>query len=105
MFATDLFQHERGEATVFVPVAGAPKPVGRAAEVTVPAAELAITVHRGSHADIDVTYGALGSYVTSHALSVEGPVREHYVVDGRTASDPAEWRTELGWPVFGTRPR
>jgi DNA-binding transcriptional MerR regulator len=105
MFATDLFQHDRGEATVFVPVAKTPKPVGRAAEITVPAAELAITVHRGSHADIDVTYGALGSYVTSHALSVEGPVREHYVVDGRTASETAEWRTELGWPVFGTRPR
>jgi DNA-binding transcriptional MerR regulator len=105
MFATDLFQHERGEATVFVPVAEAPRAVGRAAEITVPAAELAITVHHGSHADIDVTYGALGSYVTSHALSVEGPVREHYLVDARTAADTAAWRTELGWPVFGTRPR
>ncbi len=105
MFATAIFQHDQGEATVFVPVAEAVRPVGRAVEITVPAAELAITVHRGPHVDMDVTYGALGSYVTSHALSVEGPVREHYVVDGRTAADSAEWRTEIGWPVFGTRPR
>jgi DNA-binding transcriptional MerR regulator/effector-binding domain-containing protein len=104
MFATELFQHDRGEAMVYVPVVGAPKPVGRAAGITVPAAELAITVHRGSYADIDVTYGALGSYVMGHALGVEGPVREHYLVDGRTASETAAWRTEIGWPVFGTRP-
>ena len=90
---------------MFVPVAEATKPVGRAAEITVPAAELAITVHRGPHVDMDVTYGALGSYVTSHARGVEGPVREHYVVDGRTAAEPAAWRTEIGWPVFGTRTR
>jgi effector-binding domain-containing protein len=105
MFATGIFQHDQGEATVFVPVAETGKPVGRVAEITVPAAELAITVHRGSHADMDVTYGALGSYVTSHALSVEGPVREYYVVDGRATADAAEWRTEIGWPVFGTRSR
>jgi len=105
MFATAIFQHDQGEATVFVPVAEAGRPVGRAAGITVPPAELAITVHRGSYADIDVTYGALGSYVTHHALSMEGPVREHYVIDGRTAADPVEWRTEIGWPVFGTRPR
>jgi DNA-binding transcriptional MerR regulator/effector-binding domain-containing protein len=104
MFATELFQHDQGAATVYVPVDDAARPVGRATPITVPAAELAITVHRGSHADIDVTYGALGSYVTSHALSVEGPVREHYVVDGRTDADTAQWRTEIGWPVFGTRP-
>jgi DNA-binding transcriptional MerR regulator/effector-binding domain-containing protein len=105
LFATDLFQHERGEITMFVPVAKTPKPVGRAIEVAVPAAELAITEHHGPHTDMDVTYGALGSYVTSHALSVDGPVREYYLVDGRTASDAATWRTEIGWPVFGTRPR
>lgn len=105
MFASGIFQHERGEATVFVPVAEAPRPVGRAVELTVPAAELAITVHCGPPADIDVTYGALGAYVTSHALSVDGSVREHYLVDARTAADPSVWRTELGWPVFGTRPR
>ncbi len=105
LFASSIFQDDRGDATMFVPVAKGAKPVGRVADVTIPAAELAVTEHRGAHVDMDVTYGALGSYVTSHALGVEGAVREYYVVDGRTAADSASWRTEIGWPVFGTRPR
>jgi effector-binding domain-containing protein len=105
LFASDLFQHERGDVTMFVPVAKVARLVGRATEIAIPAAELAIAEHRGPHTDIDVTYGALGSYVTSRALSVDGPVREYYVVDRRTAADVATWRTEIGWPIFGTRSR
>ncbi len=36
-----------------------------------------------------------------HAIGVEGPVRESYLVDPRTP--PAGWHTEIGWPVFGVR--
>ena len=100
-FAMEIFELERGDATVFVPIAGDARPVGRTAMATIPAAELAITQHHGPHHDIDVTYGALGAYVTSHAIGVEGPVRESYLVDLRTP--PAGWHTEIGWPVFGVR--
>lgn len=68
----------------------------------VPAAELAITVHRGPHDDIDVSYGALGTYVTEHALAVAGPVHESYLVGPRDTDDTTAWRTEIGWPVFRT---
>jgi DNA-binding transcriptional MerR regulator len=100
-FAMELFELERGDATVFVPIAGHARPVGRTAMATIPAAELAIAQHHGPLHDIDVTYGALGAYVTSHAIGVEGPVRETYLVDLRTAA--TGWRTEIGWPVFGVR--
>jgi len=102
LFASEVFQHERGEITMFVPVGGHPRPVGRAIELVIPAAELAITEHRGQHDDMDRVYGALGAHVTTHALSVEGPVREYYLVGAHTTTDAARWRTELGWPVFGT---
>jgi effector-binding domain-containing protein len=68
----------------------------------VPAAELAITVHRGPHDDIDVSYGALGTYVTEHALAVAGPVHKSYPVGPRDTDDTTAWRTEIGWPVFRT---
>ena len=32
--------------------------------------------------------------------SHSGPVRETYLVGPRDTSDPAAWRTEIGWPVF-----
>jgi DNA-binding transcriptional MerR regulator/effector-binding domain-containing protein len=102
LFATEIFQHERGEVTMFVPVGSTPRPVGRTRERVIPAAELAITELRGPHDDMDTVYGALGAHVTTHALSVEGPMREYYLVGAHATPDIAHWRTELGWPVFGT---
>jgi effector-binding domain-containing protein len=71
-------------------------------DTAVPEAELAVTVHHGPHDDIDVSYGALGTYVAEHALAVAGPVREYYLVGPRDTGDAASWRTEIGWPVFRT---
>lgn len=102
LFSSEIFQYERGEATVFVPVSRQVQTVGRILPLVVPAAELAVTVHYGSHTTINATYGALGAYVSRHALAVVGPVREYYLVDARTTSDTMQWRTEIGWPIFQT---
>jgi effector-binding domain-containing protein len=101
LYDNELFSEERGLAIVFIPV---PQSLssGRVSPFVVPPAELAVTVHRGSHDDIDVTYGALGAYVSDHELVVAGPVRETYLVGPRDISDEAAWRTEIGWPVFRT---
>ncbi|MCW2933000.1 MAG: transcriptional regulator, MerR family [Actinomycetia bacterium] len=81
----------------------APPPGHRAASTQViPAAELAVIVHAGSHADVDRSYGALATYVASHALQVDGPVREYYLVGRSDTRDEAAWRTEIGWPIFST---
>jgi DNA-binding transcriptional MerR regulator len=100
MYASELFQHDRGEATVFIPVEGTVRPVGRVVGLVVPEAELAIAAHHGSLDDADLTYGELGSYATSHEISVAGPLREYYLRDSRDTPDPAGWETEIGWPIF-----
>ena len=102
LFSSEIFEHERGEVTLFVPFEGDLHPTGRVTSLVIPAAELAVTVHRGPHTDIDVTYGALGSYVTEHALGVDGPVREYYPVDAHSTRDTTSWQTEIGWPIFRT---
>jgi DNA-binding transcriptional MerR regulator/effector-binding domain-containing protein len=101
LYDNELFTEDRGDVVVFFPVADPPTS-GRVRPFVVPAAELAITVHRGPHDDIDVSHGALGAYVAEHALVVAGPVRETYVVGPRDTDDAAAWRTEIGWPVFRT---
>ena len=106
LYASELFQHDRGEATVFIPVDGTIRPVGRVVAFVVPAAELAVAAHHGSLDDVDLTYSELGSYATSHEISVDGPLREYYLRDSQDTPDPAEWETEIGWPIFradGTR--
>jgi effector-binding domain-containing protein len=100
LFAGDIFQHDRGEATVYIPIVGEARPVGRVEPLVVPGAELAVVTHHGSLADIDLTYGALGSYVARHELSVDAPLRETYVRDGFDAADDETWVTEIGWPIF-----
>ncbi len=68
--------------------------------VTIPAAELAVITHHGDLSGVDLTYGRLGAYVTDHAISVDGPLREYYLADSHDTPDPARWRTEIGWPIF-----
>jgi DNA-binding transcriptional MerR regulator len=94
-----LFEQERGHSLVYLPTAAPPR-TGRVHPVTLPAAELAVTTHVGEHDGIEVTYGELGTWVVENAMSVAGPVREVYAVGPRDTSDPAAWRTEIGWPVF-----
>jgi DNA-binding transcriptional MerR regulator len=94
-----LFTEGKGDVLVHRPVADPPTR-GRVAAVTLPAVELAVTVHHGPHDDIDVTYGLLGAWVVDHALAVDGPVEEAYLVGPRDDPDPTSWRTEIGRPVF-----
>src|ERR1700728_3702653 len=62
LYASEIFQHDRGEAVVFIPVQGQVRPIGRVAAVCVPAAELAVISHHGSLDDADISYGRLGDY-------------------------------------------
>jgi DNA-binding transcriptional MerR regulator len=102
VYATELFTEEHGEATVFVPTVTEVHALGRVVPLTVPAAELAVITHPGSHADVDRAYGALAAYVSSHALRVDGPIREYYLVGRHDTSDENAWRTEICWPIFST---
>jgi DNA-binding transcriptional MerR regulator len=102
LYASDLFTEERGEATIFVPATAEVRQLGRVTTRIVPAAELAVILHPGSHAEVDRAYGALGAYVTDHALQVDGPIREYYLVSRADTPDESRWRTEIGWPIFST---
>ncbi|MCO6007091.1 GyrI-like domain-containing protein [Actinoallomurus purpureus] len=82
--------------------------MGRVTSLVIPAAELAVITHPGPPADVDRAYGTPATYVARHALAVDGPIREYYLVGRRETADTSRWRTEIGRPVFrtgaGTRP-
>lgn len=103
-YGSELFQHGRGQATVFIPVHGAVRPVGRVVELVVPAAELAVIRHRGSLEGIDLTYAELGAHVMKHEIGIDGPLRESYPRGFLDDEDPDTWETEIGWPVFRSDP-
>lgn len=100
LYDTDVFALGLGTATVFVPVGTPIDDVGRVRVVEIPAADLAVTVHRGSHDDIDRAYGSLASHVAESAISLDGPIRETYLTSFRDTPDTDRWSTEIGWPIF-----
>jgi DNA-binding transcriptional MerR regulator len=104
IFATELFSRGLGQATIFVPCAGTLRPMGRVTSLVVPPAELATIVHPGPDTGIDRAYGSLATYVTQHALAVDGPIREYYLVGRRDTADASQWRTQVCWPIFHTGP-
>jgi effector-binding domain-containing protein len=91
-----------GDVTVFIPCVQPVRKVGRVIPLVVPAVELALIEHSGSHSNIDIAYGSLATYVAKHAIALDGPLREYYVVGPLETADQAAWRTEIGWPIFQT---
>ena len=105
LYASEIFQHDRGEATVFIPVDGSIRAVGRVVPFTVPPAELAVIRHHGSLDDVDLTYSELGAYATRHEISVDGPLREYYVATPATHPIRVAGRpTSAGRTFAGTGP-
>jgi len=116
LYPVELFQQEISEVVAFIPVPSPwPSPLAlspalsralsRAAQrYVVPEAELAVAVHHGPFAELDRTYGSLGTYVAERELGVAGPIREYYVVSPADTADESQLRTEVGWPIFRTSP-
>jgi len=104
LFPGEFYEVEKADLVAFVPLA-TPARAGseRARPLTVPGAELAVALHRGSFSDIDRTYGDLGLFVNDRAIGVEGPIREYYLVTARDTPDEEQHRIEVAWPVFQTR--
>jgi hypothetical protein len=45
---------------------------------------------------------SIAAHVAQHAIPVDGPIREFYLVGPQDRPDETAWRTEIGWPVFHT---
>jgi DNA-binding transcriptional MerR regulator/effector-binding domain-containing protein len=106
LYPAELFQLEVAEVVAYIPVPdGLAAPAGgRVTVQEIPRAELAVAEHRGTLADLDQTYGALGTYVAEREIGVDGPMREHYLVTAFDTDDESRYVTEVGWPVFRTSP-
>ena len=51
---------------------------------------------------IEVAVRAVATHVAQHAIAIDGPIREYFLVGPQDTRDETAWRTEIGWPVFHT---
>jgi len=103
LFFPELFERGRGRLVAFVPVrerSEADIRSERAHWFELPAGDTAVMMHEGAHRDMDMTYGALGSWVAERAIGVAGPIREDFVISQLDTEREQDFRTEISWPVF-----
>jgi len=101
LFAAEFFEEGLGAMTVFIPVTGvhsaAALPSG-ARIIEIPAADVAVINHDGPLTDLDLTYGALGTWVLERTSAADGPIREYYLPTG-DPDDLLAHTTKVCWPV------
>ena len=65
----------------------------------VPAAWVAVLVHPGDYESMGDTYRTLGAWVARNAEPSGERIREWYIVSPLDTHTPADWRTEIAWPI------
>jgi DNA-binding transcriptional MerR regulator len=105
LYAAELADDGPESAEAFLPVATSvvvPASERNVRVGEVPAARAAVLVHTGDYDTIGDTYRSLGAWVARHAEHAGARVREWYVIGPGDADDPAEYRTEISWPISST---
>jgi AraC family transcriptional regulator len=64
-----------------------------------PAGPVALGVHAGSYDDLADTNAAIERWIESNGYRVAGAPWEWYVTDPGEHPNPADWRTEVYWPL------
>jgi DNA-binding transcriptional MerR regulator len=101
LYPPEFFAAGGGRVTAFIATDRDDEPPGRVVPWEVPAAELAVGLHRGPLGDLDRSYGAVGRVVAEQGIGVEGPVRDHFL--GRDPDDRELQLVEVAWPVDRSR--
>lgn len=66
---------------------------------TLPAGMTAVAVHGGPYEQMPESYAALEQWLASQGRAPNGAPWEVYLSDPAEHPDPADWRTEICWPV------
>lgn len=66
---------------------------------TLPACEAAVAIHTGPYDGLADAHAAIEQFLAEQGLAKAGPPREVYLTDPGEVPDPAQWKTQIIWPV------
>ena len=84
---------------VGVPIAAAGTSVGDVEAVTLPGGPSAVAVHMGPYDRLQDTYAAMEQWMEQSGVRAGGAPWESYITDPAEHPDPANWRTDVYWPI------
>lgn len=99
MYHDQEFKEEDADVEFCVPVERRLSGKGRIDGRVLPAGDVAVTLHAGAYQQIGGAYKALVEWIQQNGREPAGPPRETYLVGPQQAQDPADYRTEISWPV------
>ena len=66
---------------------------------TLPPGPVAVGIHGGLYEQLPETYAAMEKWMDVHGARAGGAPWESYVTDPGQYPNPADWRTEVYWPL------
>ena len=72
---------------------------GRIESHALPACTAIVLVHKGPYEQLPTAYRALQMWLDDHGVTPAGDPREIYLTDPEEVSDPADYVTEIAWPI------
>ena len=84
---------------VGTPLAAPAAGVGDIQAITLPGGPAAVAVHMGAYDKLQDTYAAIERWMQEHGVRAAGAPWESYITDPAEHPDPANWRTDVYWPI------
>lgn len=82
-----------------LPLAAAVAGEGEMEPGVLPAGPVVMGVHAGPYEQLPKTNATIEKWIEQNGLRVGGPPWESYVTDPGEHPNPADWRTEVFWPL------
>jgi AraC family transcriptional regulator len=82
-----------------MPLASPAVAVGDMQPGSLPAGPTAFAIHVGAYGQLPETHTAVERWIDAQGYQVSGAPWESYVTDPAQHPDPADWRTEVYWPL------
>ncbi len=83
-----------------IPVPESFTPEGRIQRGLWPAGKVARTVYHGDYPGLPAAWHEFNTWIRSQGHPYAPHIYEHYLVNQGTTKNPAEYRTELSWPLL-----
>ncbi len=81
------------------PLASPAPGAGEIEAITLPGGPAAVAVHMGPYDKLQDTYAAMERWMQQHGVRAAGAPWESYITDPAEHPDPANWRTDVFWPI------
>ena len=88
-----------GEFELGFPVAAPFEDAGEVRGAELPATTVAWTLHHGPYDEVGPAYHTLTGWIQEHGHEIAGPPREVYLTDPQETPDPADYVTEVQFPI------